>query len=467
MTLDIDTIASNSGFEQPAHKPALIKIIGVGGGGGNAVSYMYSQQEIEGVSYVVLNTDWQALNASPVPCKVVIGDGLGAGGKPEVGCAKAEADKQKIEQLFDEDTKMVFITAGMGGGTGTGAGPVVARLAHERGILTVGIVTIPFLFEGRMKINKALDGADQMAQYVDSLLIINNEQLVNIYPDLDWLNAFNKADDILAVAARSISELIAYNGRWNLDFEDVNTTLRNGGPAIISTATGEGEHRVTRAFENAINSPLLKKHDIFSAKRMLVNIYFNPQAENKLAIGEADEISRFMANFTNEQDLIVGQTVDDTLGNEVKITVMATGFDMAIDTLGGDTPHVIKAANKTTADGTPRIAKSSDNAQRERLIQAYGIDAITTNEREHIEKQYVILQPDDMDDPTVIEALRDTPAYNRPSGVKADITHHRDTRPAPTGAGTHPAPTGAGTHPAPTGASPHPAPPATGTTIAF
>lgn len=416
MTLDIDTIASNSGFEQPAHKPALIKIIGVGGGGGNAVNYMYNQQEIEGVSYVVLNTDWQALKASPVPCKVVIGDGLGAGGNPEVGCAKAEADKQKIEQLFDEDTKMIFITAGMGGGTGTGAGPVVARLAHERGILTVGIVTIPFLFEGRKKINKALDGADQMAQYVDSLLVINNEQLVNIYPDFRWIDAFSKADDILAVAARSISELIAYNGRWNLDFEDINTTLRNGGPAIISTATGEGEHRVTQAFENAINSPLLKKHDIFSAKRMLVNIYFNPEAENALSIGEADEIRQFMANFINEQDLIVGQTLDDTLGDKVKITVMATGFDMAIDTPAGDTPHVIKA---------------SDNARRERLIQAYGLESITDNEREHIEKQYIILQPEDMDDPEVISALTDTPAHNRPSSVKADIAQHRDTRTAP------------------------------------
>jgi len=413
MTIDINEIAQNPGFKEPEHHPALIKIIGVGGGGGNAVSYMYSLHNIEGVSYVVLNTDWQALHASPVPHKVVVGDGLGAGGKPEVGCAKAEADKQKIEELFDENTKMVFITAGMGGGTGTGAGPVVARLAHERGILTVGIVTIPFIFEGKKKIHKALDGADEMAKYVDALLIINNEQLVHIYPDLDWLNAFSKADDILAVAARSISELIAFNGRWNLDFEDVNTTLRDGGPAIISTGIGEGEHRVTRAFENALNSPLLKKHDVYSAKRMLVNIYYNPEAEGALAIGEAKEINEFMANFTNDQDLIVGQTIDTNLGSEVKITVMATGFDMSID---------------TPDSASPRIIKGNDGNKRERLIEAYGHDTVIDNENRHIERQYVILKPEDMDDKAIISTLTDIPTLNRPNAVKANIEELRKNR---------------------------------------
>lgn len=413
MRPDINKIANNSGFEEPTHHPALIKIIGVGGGGGNAVNYMFTTlEDIEEVSYVVLNTDWQALEASPVPHKVVIGDGLGAGGNPEVGCAKAEADKHKIEELFDEDTKMVFITAGMGGGTGTGSGPVVARLAHERGILTVGIVTIPFLFEGQKKIHKALDGADEMARYVDALLIINNEQLVHIYPDLDWLNAFSKADDILAMAARSISKLIKSHGRWNLDFQDVNTTLRNGGPAIISTGVGEGEHRVTRALENALESPLLKKHDVYSAKRMLVNIYFNPEAEGGLAIGEANEINQFMANFTNEQDLIVGQTIDSSLGSEVKITILASGFDMTID----------------TPDNTPHLIASKDNDKRNRLVEVYGEKSIVENEKQHIEKQYVILQPDDMDDIEVIKAINDTPTFNRPSSVKADIEDIRENR---------------------------------------
>ncbi|MDD6020541.1 MAG: cell division protein FtsZ, partial [bacterium] len=210
----------------------IIKVVGVGGGGCNAVSHMYNQK-IQGVSFVVCNTDRQALNNSPVPVRLLIGpnttQGLGAGNDPEVAKAAAEESEAEVAALFDDTTKMVFITAGMGGGTGTGAAPVVARIARDKGVLTVGIVTIPFLFEGNKKILKAINGADEMSKYVDAILVINNERLTEIYPDLDFLSAFGKADDTLSTAARSISDLITVNGKINLDFKDVNTTLRDGG----------------------------------------------------------------------------------------------------------------------------------------------------------------------------------------------------------------------------------------------
>ena len=228
---------------ESTHDEVIIKAIGVGGGGDNAINHMY-EQGIDKVSFVVCNTDRQALNNSPVPNRLLIGPtvtkGLGAGNDPEKARQAAEESADEISALFDDETKMVFITAGMGGGTGTGAAPVVARLARERGLLTVGIVTIPFLFEGEKKILKALDGAEEMSKYVDSLLVVNNEQLTEIYPDLDWLNAFGKADDTLSNAARSISELITCPGHINLDFNDVERTLRDGGAAIISTGYGEG-----------------------------------------------------------------------------------------------------------------------------------------------------------------------------------------------------------------------------------
>ena len=257
----MSTLDKNSGFQDKEQMRTIIKVMGVGGGGNNAINHMY-MQNIEGVSFVVLNTDRQQLNESPVPNRVLLGPntthGLGAGNIPETAKKAAEESEAEIAQLFDDDTKMVFITAGMGGGTGTGAAPVVARIAHEKGVLTIGIVTIPFLFEGPKKILKALAGADEMGKYVDALLIINNQRLTEIYSDLDFTNAFGKADDTLTTAARSISDLITVKGVINLDFNDVNTTLRNGGAAIISSGYGSGEHRVSKAIEDALESPLLK-----------------------------------------------------------------------------------------------------------------------------------------------------------------------------------------------------------------
>ncbi|MBR5102737.1 MAG: cell division FtsZ family protein, partial [Muribaculaceae bacterium] len=236
-------IDRDSGFKIEDTQPTIIKVVGVGGGGCNAINHMYAQN-ISGVSFAVVNTDRQALNNSPVPMRLLIGPtttkGLGAGNVPEVAQAAAEESEKEISQLLDDDTQMVFITAGMGGGTGTGAAPVVARIAREKGLLTIGIVTIPFLFEGQPKILKALKGADEMRKYVDALLVINNERLTDIYPDMDFLNAFGKADDTLTIAARSISELITTPGRINLDFNDVKTTLHKGGVAVISSGYGEG-----------------------------------------------------------------------------------------------------------------------------------------------------------------------------------------------------------------------------------
>ena len=235
-----EDIEKFSNFIDEPREEAIIKVVGVGGGGNNAIGHMY-EQGIKHVSFVIINTDRQALNNSPVPDRLLIGrDGLGAGNDPEVAREAAEESAEDIARLFDDDTKMVFITAGMGGGTGTGAAPVVARIAREKGLLTIGIVTIPFLFEGNKKILKALEGAEEMARNVDAILIVNNDELIGIYPDLNWMNAFGKADDTLSNAARSIAELITSDGYMNLDFKDVNTTLRDGHAAIISTGFGEG-----------------------------------------------------------------------------------------------------------------------------------------------------------------------------------------------------------------------------------
>ena len=358
-------IEENPGFhqkEKPESIPNMIKVIGIGGGGNNAVNHMY-EQNINGVSFVVMNTDRQALNNSQVPTRVLIGPnttfGLGAGNKPELAKEAAEESESEIAALFDDETKMVFITAGMGGGTGTGAAPVVARIAHEKGVLTIGIVTIPFLFEGKKKIIKALSGADEMQKYVDALLIINNERLSEIYPDLNFMNAFGKADDTLSVAARSISDLITVDGYINLDFNDVNSTLRNGGVAIISSGYGEGENRVTKAIEDALNSPLLKNRDVYGSQKILMNFYFSSKAKNEFKMSEIDEMRRFMTQFTHEVDVIWGVAYDDTLGEKVKMTMLAAGFNVSLD------------AETTIAEGSKR-GETKVTSTATRIEEEYG-----------------------------------------------------------------------------------------------
>lgn len=397
-----------------SHGDVIIKVIGVGGGGNNAVNHMY-EQGIEKVSFLVCNTDWQALKNSPVPNRLLIGpkttEGLGAGNNPELAREAAEESADDIAREFDDDTKMVFITAGMGGGTGTGAAPVVARIARDRGLLTIGIVTIPFLFEGEKKIMKALDGAEEMSKYVDALLVVNNEQLTEIYADLDWMNAFGKADDTLSNAARSISELITGHGYMNLDFKDVNTTLRNGGAAIISTGYGEGEHRVSRAIEDALNSPLLKNKDIFGSKRLLFNLYYSREADIPFKMGEAKELTSFISNIEGV-DVIYGIGFDDTLGNKIKITILAAGFELSIK---GDSTQKPKTPKPINPWGKPDTPPEEDKrkSELETMKKVYGEEKVDTLNRARESKHYIILRPDQFDDDAVIEAFEHHPAFNR------------------------------------------------------
>ncbi len=412
-------ITTNPGFTEENDTPKIIKVVGVGGGGNNAVGHMYNQN-IEGVSFVVINTDNQALKNSPVHNRLLIGPeilrGLGAGNDPEKARQAAEESAEEINNLFDDATKMVFITAGMGGGTGTGAGPVVSRIARERDLLTVGIVTIPFLFEGQKKIIKALEGAKKMREFVDALLIINNERLTDIYPDLSIDDAFEKSDDTLSVAARSISELITKNGKINLDFNDVNTTLKNGGVAIISSGYGEGEHRVTKAIENALESPLLKNRDISMSKRILFNFYYNPNASNPFKMKEIDEVKEFMAQFGSEVDTIWGTTKDETLDDRIKITVLAAGFEMSLE---NDERPSNEVASQKRREPEHKPEKVSEAAKKE-MESFYG-DNLRAYETTQAAAQYVLLRPEDLDNDDIIEKLESTPTYGRSPQFKSEI----------------------------------------------
>lgn len=404
MDENIITPMSQAGFVTGEPRQPIIKVVGVGGGGSNAVSHMYNQG-IENVSFVILNTDRQALNHSPVPTKVEIGDGLGAGNKPEKARVFAEEAAERISEIFDPHTKMVFITAGMGGGTGTGAAPVVARLAQEKGLLTIGIVTIPFLFEGPKKILKATEGAEEMSKYVDALLIINNQRLNEIYPDLNFMNAFGKADDTLTTAARSISELINTNGEINLDFNDVETTLRKGGAAIISSGYGEGDHRVTKAIHDALDSPLLRNRDIMTSKKLLFNVYFDPDAEQEFSMSETDEITSFISTIDSDVDVIWGAAHDHTLGNKVKFTILAAGFDVTIDS-GKERPK--KVVTFGPQDGAQKEKKA------EEIVKAqYGKDAVIRMQSDKSKALYIVLQPSQIDNDEFIDAFEKSPAFNR------------------------------------------------------
>ena len=307
----------------------IIKVIGVGGGGCNAVRNMYNDQ-IQGVTYAVCNTDSQSLKRSPVPVKIMLGhSGLGAGANPELGRQEAEANVADIETLLSDGTKMVFVTAGMGGGTGTGAAPVVAGVAKKMGMLTVGVVTIPFYFEKKRKIIKALKGVDELRKNVDALLIVNNERLCDVYADseLSVKEAFQRADNILMDAVKGISELITMpsDGGIKSDFRDVETTMKDGGGAIMAMGRASGEHRVERAILDALDSPLLYGNDIGKAKRILFNIYSSD--EHPIYVRELQEIDDFFDQLDPNIDVIWGTATDDSLGEDAKVTILATGLE--------------------------------------------------------------------------------------------------------------------------------------------
>ena len=306
----------------------IIKVVGVGGGGCNAVNNMY-KEGVEGVTYAVCNTDSQSLSRSPVPVKIQLGEGLGAGGDPEKGRDEAESTIDSIRNLLDDGTKMVFVTAGMGGGTGTGAAPVVAGVAKEMGILTVGVVTIPFYFEKKRKIIKALKGVENLRQNVDALLIVNNERLCDVYSDADipMKEAFFRADNILMDAVKGISELITLpsDGGIKSDFRDVETTMKDGGGAIMAMGRASGDKRVERAIINALDSPLLYGNDIGKAKRILFNIYASD--EHPIYVRELQEIDDFFDQLDPNIDVIWGTATDDSLGEDAKVTILATGME--------------------------------------------------------------------------------------------------------------------------------------------
>ena len=306
----------------------IIKVVGVGGGGCNAVRNMYLDK-VGGVTYAVMNTDSQSLSRSPVPYKIQLGAGLGAGGNPEQGKRECEESFEDIRRLLSDGTKMVFVTAGMGGGTGTGAAPLVAGIAKEMGLLTVGVVTIPFYFEKKKKIVKALKGVDEMRKNVDALLIVNNERLCDIYADseLSVKEAFKRADNILMDAVKGISELITLpsDGGIKSDFKDVETTMKNGGGAIMAMGRASGEHRVEKAILNALDSPLLYGNDIGKAKRILFNIYSSE--EHSIFVRELQEIDEFFDQLDPNIDVIWGTATDDSLGEDAKVTILATGLE--------------------------------------------------------------------------------------------------------------------------------------------
>ena len=304
---------------------SIIKVMGVGGGGCNAVNYLYSQG-VKDVTFLVCNTDKQSLERSSVPAKLQLGPGLGAGGKPEVAQEYAEQNRERIKESLNDGTKMLFLTAGMGGGTGTGASSVVASVAREMGILTVGIVTIPFTFEGPKKIKKAMIGVAQLAEQVDAILVINNEKLRQIYPDLNMLNAFAKSDDVVANAARAIAEIITVPGYINTDFADVYNTLKNGNVAIMSVGVANGENRITQAIHEALHSPLVNS-DVRGATRLLLQIYTT--TEHALIMSEIDQIHTFVSEIGEDVEVQWGASLDETLEDKVRVTIIATGFEVS------------------------------------------------------------------------------------------------------------------------------------------
>lgn len=411
---DIDNGLIDMGMSSTT--PSIIKVIGVGGGGGNAVNHMFNQG-MHDVNFVVCNTDSKALSDSPVPFRLQLGkEGLGAGNRPARAREAAEESIEGIRAMLDDGTKMVFITAGMGGGTGTGAAPVIAHEARQKGILTVGIVTIPFRFEGNKKIDQALDGVEAIAKEVDALLVINNERLRDIYPNLTIRNAFEKADDTLSVAARSIAEIITMHGIINLDFRDVGTVLKDGGVAIMSTGYGEGENRVTKAITNALHSPLLNNNDIYNSKKVLLSITFcadeSDGGNSEMTMEEMNEVHEFMSRFHDDVETKFGLAADPSLGKQVKITILATGF--AINSVAG-------MEEKLNADAAAQAASEAalQEERAERRASYYGfVDKSGKQKKFH---KLFTFESEDLDNQEVISIVEVEPTATRKKETLNDI----------------------------------------------
>ena len=403
-------------FDFPSPTSCIIKVIGVGGGGGNAVNHMY-KEGIHDVAFVVCNTDSKALEQSPVPTKLQLGhEGLGAGNRPEKGREATKESLEEIQNMLNDGTKMVFITAGMGGGTGTGAAPLIAKVAKDMDILTVGIVTIPFRWEGHKKIDQALDGVEEISKNVDALLVINNEKLREIYSDLSVRTAFAKANDTLLIAAKSIAEIITMRGIINLDFNDVKTVLKDGGVAIMSTGYGEGENRVTTAINEAQHSPLLNNNDIFKSQKVLLNIAYS--SEHELMMNEMEEVHEFMSKFNSEFETKFGMAIDDSLGAQVKITLLATGF-------GVQDIHMKEMDDrmkKRTIEEERLLAEIEEREEKKqtRREEFYGKET-TSKIRRKVRRNIHIFTMEDLDNDNVISMVETVPTFKRSKDMLENI----------------------------------------------
>ncbi|CAN5283976.1 hypothetical protein BH09BAC1_BH09BAC1_13460 [soil metagenome] len=393
-------------FDLPKEQSSIIKVIGIGGGGSNAVNYMFNQG-IRGVNFVIGNTDEQALELSPIPNKIQLGPactrGLGAGSNPDIGRLATEESLEELRTLLEKNTRMVFITAGMGGGTGTGGAPVVAELARSMGILTVGIVTSPFFFEGRRKIKQAEAGIEEMRNAVDSLIVISNDNIREIYGNLTRSEAFAHADDILAIAARSISEIITVPGQINVDFADVEYIMKNSGVAIMGSATAEGEGRAAIAIQNALNSPLLNDNDIRGAQKVLLNI---TSGTDQMRIDEITEIHEYVLEAVGaDTDVIFGTCDDDSLGDKICVTIIATGFDKK-SIMGGweaaNNNRVVHNLERPVTAATPKVEAPKPVAKVEEEIV-----------KPKLEDQMFVFRRDEV----VEETVEETPVADETNAV--------------------------------------------------
>ena len=382
----------------------IIKVIGVGGGGGNAVSTMYKKEMIKGVSFLLCNTDEQALNNSPVPNKITLGPsitkGLGAGNKPEMAKEAAEESTTEVlNALTNDDTEMVFITAGMGGGTGTGAAPIVGKIARDAGKLTVGIATIPFKFEGRRKILRALEGVRRLQESVDALLVVNNEKLIEIYGKKTVSEAFQLADNTLSNAARSISDIINTAGIVNMDFNDVKTTLKDSGVAVISSGMGKGNNRLKMALEEALTSPLLNNNDITKAKRLMIAIYYSEQDE--LLVEEISALNKFTDEIETDYDSKSGFYIDNELPEgHIRITILASGFGME------DTENSVFEVNSDISLRDNIVQRGEEDR---RIEKYYGKGAVLNGTR----RRPLILKLSELDNEELLIIAEEKPALDR------------------------------------------------------
>ncbi len=388
-------------FDLPKEKSSIIKVIGVGGGGSNAVNHMHSQI-IEGVNFIICNTDAQAIAQSLVPNKVQLGphltQGLGAGANPEIGRQATEESLEEIKRILEVNTKMAFITAGMGGGTGTGGAPIIAKICKDLGILTVGIVTTPFGYEGKKRILQAEEGINKLKDYVDTLLVISNDKLRHQFGNLKMKEAFAKADNVLATAAKCITDVINSTGQINVDFADVCTVMKNGGVAILGNASASGENRAQRAIEEALNSPLLNDNDIRGAKWILININ-SAEGEHEFTMDEVEIIQNYLLSQAGENsDVILGLGYDAALGNEIGITLIATGFEQ-----------------KDPFDKKP-IVQEEVKPKTEKIV-------LTLGEPEKKEYKQPVLFAEEIKDltaPTIAEEIREVPVMQMQTTPKVE-----------------------------------------------